>query len=63
MSITQPDAAFPIQAGSRAADVSLLRRSGRGLRMFVRRSPMSAVWGCIAAGIVIMAIAAPLLAL
>jgi peptide/nickel transport system permease protein len=62
MSITQPDAAFPIQAGSRAADVSLLRRSGRGLRMFVRRSPMSAVWGCIAAGIVIMAIAAPLIA-
>jgi peptide/nickel transport system permease protein len=38
-----------------------LRRVGRGLRLFLRRSPMSAFWGCIAALIVFMAVAAPVL--
>ena len=30
--------------------------------MFVRRAPLSAFWGCIAAAIVFMAVAAPYLA-
>jgi peptide/nickel transport system permease protein len=38
------------------------RRLGRGLRQFVRRSPLSAFWGCIAALILAMAVAAPLIA-
>src|SRR6202030_740278 len=37
------------------------RRVGRGLRLFARRSPMSAVWGVVAALIVFMAVAAPVL--
>jgi peptide/nickel transport system permease protein len=61
MSITQPDAAFVAHPASLAVEASLLRRAGRGLRMFARRSPMSAVWGCIAAGMIFMAIAAPVL--
>jgi ABC-type dipeptide/oligopeptide/nickel transport system permease subunit len=61
MSITQPDAAFVAHPASLAVEASLLRRAGRGLRMFARRSPMSAVWGCIAAGIIFMAVAAPIL--
>jgi ABC-type dipeptide/oligopeptide/nickel transport system permease subunit len=32
------------------------------LAHFARRSPMSAVWGCIAAGIIVVAVAAPVLA-
>src|SRR5207237_59394 len=38
------------------------RRFGRGLRNFVRRSPLSAFWGCIAALIILVAVAAPELA-
>ena len=38
------------------------RRAGRSLGSFVRRSPMSAFWGLIAAAIVVMAVAAPVLA-
>jgi ABC-type dipeptide/oligopeptide/nickel transport system permease subunit len=39
-----------------------LRRAGRGLLTFTRRSPLSAFWGCIAAGIIVMSIAAPVFA-
>ncbi|MBI3516885.1 MAG: ABC transporter permease [Proteobacteria bacterium] len=38
------------------------RRLGRGLRMFAKRSPMSAFWGVVAAAIIAMAILAPWLA-
>jgi peptide/nickel transport system permease protein len=38
-------------------------RMGRVLRTFARRSPMSAFWGCIAALIIVIAIAAPALPL
>ena len=61
MSVTQPDTAFPVQSRPRAIDASWPRRIGRALRTFARRSPMSAVWGCIAAGIIFMAVAAPVL--
>jgi peptide/nickel transport system permease protein len=45
-----------------AAEPSRLRRLARGLRNFVRRAPMSAFWGCLAAAILLMAIAAPVIA-
>lgn len=41
---------------------SLLRRTGRTLGRFARRSPLSAFWGVIAAAILLIAIAAPVLA-
>jgi peptide/nickel transport system permease protein len=40
-----------------------LARAGRVLRVFARRSPLSAFWGCIAALIIVLAIAAPALPL
>jgi len=63
MSVTTPDTAYPVQPPVVAAiEPSLLGRAARGLRTFLRRSPMSAFWGCVAAGIIVMAIAAPLFA-
>ena len=62
MSVTTPDTAYPVEPIAPAAVPSLLGRSGRAVRMFLRRSPMSAFWGCIAAGIIVMAIAAPVFA-
>jgi peptide/nickel transport system permease protein len=44
-----------------AAPPSLPRRVFQGLRSFVRRAPLSAFWGAIAALIVLMAVAAPLI--
>ena len=46
----------------RAAEPSRLRRIGKGLLSFARRSPFSAFWGCIALAILVMAIAAPVIA-
>jgi ABC-type dipeptide/oligopeptide/nickel transport system permease subunit len=62
MSTIAPDAALlpPPRTGS--ANPSLSRRVARNLRRFARRSPMSAFWGCIAAAILVMAIAAPAIA-
>jgi peptide/nickel transport system permease protein len=54
------DTALPQAAN--AAQPSLPRRILGVLRTFFRRSPLSAFWGCIAAAIVVMAVAAPLLA-
>jgi peptide/nickel transport system permease protein len=62
MSTTQPDAALPARRPSVAVTGSWLRRVARALAHFARRSPMSAVWGCIAAGIIVVAVAAPVLA-
>src|SRR5208283_1064807 len=62
MTAAEPDAAYPPQEVLRAAEPSPLRRVGRGIGFFVRRSPLSAFWGCIAAAILLMAIAAPVLA-
>ena len=63
MSVTQPDAVLPLPSRSRAAEaVVAAARSCACCARFARRSPMSAFWGCVAAGIVFMAVAAPVLA-
>jgi peptide/nickel transport system permease protein len=62
MTVTVPDTTYPPRQGRLAAEQPRSRRFGRGLGTFVRRSPMSAFWGCIAAAIVFMAAAAPYLA-
>jgi len=63
MTITEPDATYPSpQTSSLGVEHSRPRRAARGLGNFFRRSPLSAFWGCIAASIIVMAIAAPVLA-
>jgi peptide/nickel transport system permease protein len=62
MTVTEPEVTYAPQPGLRAAEHSLPHRVGRGLWMFARRSPLSAFWGCIAAAILVMAIAAPVFA-
>ena len=56
-----PDAVL-VDQPVRPAEPSRLRRTGKALLSFARRSPFSAFWGCIAAAILVMAIAAPLIA-
>ena len=58
------DTLYPIEQvpAAAAAEPSRWRRLGRGLRTFVRRSPLSAFWGCVAAAIIVMALAAPVIA-
>ncbi len=58
----EPESLYPIEQIPAAAEPSPWRRLGRGLRNFVRRSPLSAFWGCVAAAIIVMALAAPLIA-
>lgn len=62
MSTVAQDALVAPVPDVRAARPSGLRRVGRGLRWFARRSPMSAFWGLIAAAIVAIALAAPAIA-
>jgi peptide/nickel transport system permease protein len=62
MTAAEPDSAYPVPQGRPAAEHSLLQRVRGALATFVRRSPLSAFWGCIAAAIIITAIAAPALA-
>ena len=66
MTAAEPDAELilpPSAAGGKStgAKPAGLRRVGRGLRMFIRRSPMSAFWGVVAALVLLMAVAAPVL--
>jgi len=61
MTATEPEATYPVSQAGRAAERSRLRRVRGGLGTFIRRSPLSAFWGCIAAAIIVMAIAAPAL--
>ena len=58
MSVTQPDAALPLDRLP-AVEAVVAAAHLRVLRTFARRSPMSAFWGCIAAANVVMAVAAP----
>jgi ABC-type dipeptide/oligopeptide/nickel transport system permease subunit len=51
-----PPQALPALRHSRS------RRLALGLRLFIRRSPLSAFWGCVAAAIILAAVSAPLLA-
>src|ERR1041384_1835957 len=65
MTAADPDTALPLDpaiAAVRIVEPPRWRRSARGLRSFVRRSPLSAFWGCIAALIILVAVAAPELA-
>ena len=66
MTVTAPDARVsppPLQPSSASAlKPSGWRRAGRTLRMFVRRSPMSALCGLVAIAVVMMSVAAPVLA-
>ncbi|MGE0419868.1 MAG: ABC transporter permease, partial [Acetobacteraceae bacterium] len=60
MSTTSPD-----RIGGTATIVTrpnAMSRFGRSLRMFARRSPMSAFWGVVALAIVLMAVFAPFIA-
>ncbi len=62
MSVAQANIDVLAPRQVRAAPVSLLRRTARGLLMFIRRSPLSAFWGLIAAGIIVVSLAAPVFA-
>jgi peptide/nickel transport system permease protein len=58
----EPDTAGVLPAAPAAAERTVSLRLWRGLRLFVRRSPMSAFWGVVALAIVIVAAAAPAIA-
>jgi len=62
MTVTNPETAYPLQQDRQAVEGSRRRRGRGGLNTVIRRSPLSAFWGCIAAAILVMAIAAPVLA-
>src|SRR4051794_13116541 len=62
MTTTEPEIAYDVPPVLAAAEPSRWRRIGWGLRRFVRRAPFSAFWGGLAAAILLMAIAAPVLA-
>jgi peptide/nickel transport system permease protein len=62
MTTTEPDSTFPAQPALKGFEPSPLRRGGGSLGRFVRRSPLAAFCGCIAAAILLMAIAAPVVA-
>jgi ABC-type dipeptide/oligopeptide/nickel transport system permease subunit len=62
MTVTEPETTYPLEQPPRAIEGSRLRRAKRGVGQFIRRSPLSTFWGCIAAAILAMALAAPVLA-
>jgi peptide/nickel transport system permease protein len=65
MTAADPDTALPLDPAARVPEALVpgrWRRFARNLRNFARRSPLSAFWGCIAAAIIVIAIAAPLIA-
>ncbi|MFL5268243.1 MAG: ABC transporter permease [Stellaceae bacterium] len=62
MTVTEPETAYPLDQPAPTVEASRLRRARDSVRRFVRRSPLSAFWGCVAAAIIVMAVAAPVLA-
>jgi ABC-type dipeptide/oligopeptide/nickel transport system permease subunit len=62
MSTTTRDTGLAQPQASPDAVPSLLRRTARWLRRFACRSPMSTFWACMAATIIAMAVAAPVVA-
>jgi len=62
MTVTEPETAYPLGQPAPTVEASRLRRARDGVRRFVRRAPLSAFWGCVAAAIIVMAVAAPVLA-
>jgi hypothetical protein len=54
MTVTEPETAYPVEPVSLATESSRLPRAAGGFRSFIRRSPLSAFWGCIAAAIILM---------
>jgi ABC-type dipeptide/oligopeptide/nickel transport system permease subunit len=62
MTVTEPEIAHPAGPQAPFATAPWWRRIGRALQTFARRSPLSAFWGLVAVGIIVMAVAAPVLA-
>jgi peptide/nickel transport system permease protein len=64
MTITAPQATVRSTQLPRVSALrpSASRRAGASFALFVRRSPMSALWGLVAVAVVAMAVCAPLLA-
>jgi ABC-type dipeptide/oligopeptide/nickel transport system permease subunit len=62
MTATEPETVYRVEPVALTPESARLRRTSGGFRGFIRRSPMSAFWGLIAAAIIIMAVAAPVLA-
>jgi ABC-type dipeptide/oligopeptide/nickel transport system permease subunit len=62
MSVTAPEAGRLLQPRAGGATPSLSIRAGKRVMQFVRRSPLSAFWGCIAVLIIVIALAAPAIA-
>jgi peptide/nickel transport system permease protein len=62
MTATEPEIALPAGPQAASATAPWWRRIGRALQTFARRLPVSAFWGCVAVGIIVMAVAAPVLA-
>ena len=62
MTTIEPGALYPAEDTRPATEASWPRRLGRALRNFTRRAPLSAFWGCVAAAIIAVALAAPLIA-
>jgi len=62
MTVTEPEAAYPVETAAPAIERSRQWSVTGGMRSFIRRSPLSAFWGCIAAAVILMALAAPVLA-
>ena len=55
MTASEPDLAFSAELAPQTTGRSRLRRARQALRNFVKRSPLSALWGCIAAAVVVIA--------
>jgi peptide/nickel transport system permease protein len=62
MSVSAPDIASPLQRRKQPGRQAWWQAAVSGLGTFFRRSPLSAFWGCIAATIIVVSIAAPVFA-